>query len=88
MATKRRRDPYKNFNFLVFAGAAIGGIAVVAILRRLFARAETLYPGVYIEETPAGARPIEGVGTSTAAIAAHLTPGFRIQTTAKAVTGV
>lgn len=69
MATKRRRDPYKNFNFLVFAGAAIGGIAVIAILRRLFARSETLYPGVYIEETPAGARPIEGVGTSTAGFA-------------------
>ena len=26
----------------------------------------TLYPGVYVEETSSGTRPIEGVGTSTA----------------------
>jgi phage tail sheath protein FI len=28
---------------------------------------ERLHPGVYVEEVPGGARPIEGVSTSTAA---------------------
>lgn len=66
MANGRRGDPYRNFNFLVLFSAAIGGIAALGIFRKFFARAETRYPGVYIEETPTGARPIEGVGTSTA----------------------
>ena len=66
MATNKRRDPYKNFNFRLLLGAAIGGIAALGIFRKLFARVERRAPGVYIEEIPAGARPIEGVGTSTA----------------------
>lgn len=66
MANSRRRDPSSNFNFLVTLAALVGSVASVAIIRKLFARAERRAPGVYIEEVPAGARPIEGVGTSTA----------------------
>ena len=66
MANSNRRDPYKNFNFLAAIGAAVGGIAVLGLVRRLFARVERRAPGVYVEEKPAGTRPIEGVGTSTA----------------------
>ena len=65
MANNRRRDPYENFNLRLLFGAAIAGIAALGIFRRFFTRAETRYPGVYIEESPAGARPIEGVGTTT-----------------------
>jgi hypothetical protein len=67
MANRRRVDPYKNFNFQVAFGAAmaaVGGFALVKLLRRM--SAEYLYPGVYVSEVPAGSRPIEGVGTSTA----------------------
>lgn len=66
MTSTKRRNPYKAFNFLVTFGAVIGGVAALGIFRKLFARAERRAPGVYIEEVPAGARPIEGVGTSTA----------------------
>jgi len=66
MARNRRSDPYKAFNFRVLFGAVVAGVAALGIFRRLFARLERRPPGVYIEETPAGARPIEGVGTSTA----------------------
>ena len=59
-----RADPYKNFKFAV-AIAAIGAVAV-SIGRKLFAKVEVRPPGVHIEEVPTGARPIEGVGTSTA----------------------
>ena len=34
-----------------------------------------LHPGVYVEEIPSGARPIEGVGTSTAAFVGYATKG-------------
>ena len=34
-----------------------------------------LHPGVYIEEIPSGAKPIEGVGTSTAAFIGYTTKG-------------
>jgi len=34
-----------------------------------------LHPGVYVEEIPSGARPIEGVGTSTAAFIGYTTKG-------------
>jgi phage tail sheath protein FI len=34
-----------------------------------------LHPGVYIEEIPSGAKPIEGVGTSTAAFVGYTTKG-------------
>lgn len=71
MADGRRRDPYKNFNFLALLGAAIGAIAALGIFRKFFARGEIRHPGVYIEETPTGARPIEGVGTSTAGFTAR-----------------
>jgi len=66
MVNNRRRDPYRNFNFLALVGAAVGGLAAIGIVRRLFARAERRYPGVYVEEKPAGPRPIAGVGTTTA----------------------
>ena len=66
MANNKRRDPYKNFNFLALVGAAVGGLAALGIVRKLFARVERRHPGVYVEEKPAGARPIEGVGTTTA----------------------
>jgi hypothetical protein len=69
MAGNRRRDPYKAFNFLVPLGAAVSAVAAVAIFRRLFAKVEYRAPGVYVEETPTGVRPIEGVGTSTAGFA-------------------
>ena len=65
MGNSRRRDPYRNFNFRVLFGA-IGGIAALGLVRKFFTRARRQYPGVYIEEVPAGSRPIEGVGTSTA----------------------
>ena len=34
-----------------------------------------LHPGVYVEEIPSGARPIEGVGTSTAAFVGYVSKG-------------
>ena len=35
---------------------------------------EVTYPGVYLEETPGGVHPIEGVSTSTAAIVGYTDP--------------
>ena len=64
MSRETRDDPYKNFKFAV-ALVAVGAVAV-SIGRKLFARAELVHPGVYVEEIPTGTRPIEGVGTSTA----------------------
>lgn len=69
MANRKRRDPYTNFNFLAAIAAAVGGIAVLGLIRRLFVRVERRAPGVYVKEKPAGTRPIEGVGTSTAGFA-------------------
>lgn len=66
MPANKRRDPYKNFNFRLLLGAFVGGVAAFGIFRKLFARVEHVPPGVYIDEIPTGARPIEGVGTSTA----------------------
>ena len=34
-----------------------------------------LHPGVYVEEIPSGSKPIEGVGTSTAAFVGYSTRG-------------
>ena len=65
MARSSRRDPYRNLNFRVLFGA-VGAVAAIALVRKLFRKVERRYPGVYVEETPTGARPIEGVGTSTA----------------------
>lgn len=65
MARDRRRDPFKNFNFRLLMGALLGGFAALGIVRKLL-KAKRNPPGVYIEEVPTGARPIEGVGTSTA----------------------
>ena len=36
---------------------------------------EYLHPGVYVEEIPSGSKPIEGVGTSTAAFVGNATKG-------------
>ena len=44
---------------IVLIAAAVAGIVVVA--------KKYLTPGVYVEEVPSGSRPIQGVGTSTAA---------------------
>jgi phage tail sheath protein FI len=75
MANSKRRDPYRNFNFLAAIGAAVGGTAVLGLVRRLFTRVERRAPGVYVEEKPAGTRPIEGVGTSTAGFAGRVLVG-------------
>jgi phage tail sheath protein FI len=40
-----------------------------------------LHPGVYVEEIPSGVRPIEGVGTSTAAFVGYTTKGPMAQPT-------
>ena len=64
MSRETRDHPYKNFKFAV-ALVAVGAIAV-RIGRKLFAKAELVHPGVYVEEIATGTRPIEGVGTSTA----------------------
>jgi hypothetical protein len=64
MANRQRGDPYKNFNFrTVFGAVAMAGLAgtIAARLLRAFKSGKGT-----AEETPAGARPIEGVGTSTA----------------------
>lgn len=66
MVNRSRRDPHKNFNFLVMFSAVVGGVAALGIFRKMFARAEYRAPGVYVDEVSSGARPIEGVGTSTA----------------------
>ena len=60
----RRRDPYRNFNFRnMFGALALTGLAG-AIAARLFGGFKRGKGAA--EETPAGARPIEPVGTSTA----------------------
>ena len=69
MVNRKRRDPYRNFNFIIAIGTAVGGLAALGILRRLFGRVEVRPPGVHVEETPTGTRPIEGAGTSTAGVA-------------------
>lgn len=63
MSRGKRGDPYKNFKFLV-ALVAVGAV-LVRTGRKLFTRAERLYPGVYVDEVPTNAAPIKGVGTST-----------------------
>jgi hypothetical protein len=47
----------------------VAGIAALGFVRRLFARVEVRPPGVHVDETPTGTRPIEGIGTSTAGVA-------------------
>ena len=52
---------------VLFSAVALGGVAAaIGIIRKVFSKVEIRHPGVYIEETPTGAQPIEGVGTSTA----------------------
>lgn len=63
MSGERRYDPYKNFRFLIAFGT-VGAIAY-RMGRKWFARTETLYPGVYVEEVPITTKPIDGVVTST-----------------------
>lgn len=65
MSGERRYDPYKNFRFLIAFGT-VGAIAC-RIGRKWFARTETLYPGVYVDEVPITTKPIDGVVTSTSA---------------------
>ena len=60
----KRRDPYKNFNFrVVFSAVAMAGLAgaIASRLLRVFKSGKST-----ADDPPAGARPIEGVGTSTA----------------------
>ena len=66
MANSRRRDPYKTFNFRVLFSAMVGAVAAVGIVGKLLARRKRKPRDVSVEEVPAGPRPIEGVGTSTA----------------------
>ena len=59
-----RRDPYKNFNFRnMFGAVALATLtgAIAARLMRSFKRGK----GAAVD-TPAGPRPIEPIGTSTA----------------------
>jgi hypothetical protein len=66
MENKRRGDPYKIFNFrTLFSAAALAGLAgaFAGRLMRAFKGDQSA-----AEETPAGARPIETVGTSTAGL--------------------
>lgn len=65
MNRNKRGYPYKNLKFVV-AVVAVGAVAI-RVGRKLLTKAEVLHPGVYIDEIPTGTRPIEGVGTSTAA---------------------
>lgn len=60
----RRFDPYKVFNFRVAIGSALAAVAGLAILKRL-RRANSTSRRDYLPPD-SGARPIEGVGTSTA----------------------
>ena len=63
----KRRDPYRNFNFrVVFSAVAMAGLAgaIASRLLRAFKSGKKA-----ADFPPAGARPIEGVGTSTAAFA-------------------
>jgi hypothetical protein len=69
MANRKRRDPSRNFNFLVTFGALAGGVASLALFRKLRRKAEVVPPGVNVEESATAVRPIEGVGTSTAGLA-------------------
>jgi len=65
MGRGTRHDAYKSFKFAIGL-VAVGAIAV-RLGRKFLAKAEILHPGVYVEETPAGIRPIKGVSRSTAA---------------------
>ncbi len=63
MVNTRRFDPYRNFKFLAVIGSALAAVAGFAVVRKLL-------PGLSAKrrtpkETSSGARPIEGVGTST-----------------------
>jgi hypothetical protein len=49
----------------VIVGA--GAVVVVVAAKKKRRRQRYLSPGVYVEEVSSGARPIQGVGTSTAA---------------------
>jgi hypothetical protein len=61
---------------LALVGAGIVVVVVAAKKRR---RARYRSPGVYVEEVPAASKPIEGVGTSTAAFVG-LAPGSPVNT--------
>jgi hypothetical protein len=60
---------------LVGAGAAV----VVVAARKRRRRQRYLTPGVYVEPVSSGSKPIEGVGTSTAAFVG-LAPGSPVNT--------
>ena len=64
MSSNAQADPYRKLKVVVTI-VAVGAVAI-RLGRKVLARREFLYPGVYVEEIPAGSRPIEGVGTSTA----------------------
>ena len=62
-----RRDPYKGFSFRVLPAAALAGLAVFGFVKKLLTtRRKKDRPPASVEEIPAGSRPIESVGTSTA----------------------
>ena len=62
---------------LALVGAGI--VVVVVAAKKKRRRAGYRSPGVYVEEVPAASKPIEGVGTSTAAFVG-LAPGSPVNT--------
>jgi hypothetical protein len=56
-----------------------GIVVVVAAAKKKRRQDRYLSPGVYVEEVPAASKPIEGVGTSTAAFVG-LAPGRPVNT--------
>lgn len=71
MPDRGRNDPYRGFNFRVAFGAVLAAVAGLAVVKKLM-------PGTsgqtkrkskgYVSEVSSGSRPIEGVGTSIAAM--------------------
>lgn len=62
MINNRRFDPYKGFRFRALFASALAGAAALGIVKKLLRGASASKP----VESDTGARPIEGVGTSTA----------------------
>lgn len=67
VSNKRRANPYKGFNFRAVIGGALAALAGLGIVKKLLPGASASKPRKRTKEVEAGARPIEGVGTSTAA---------------------
>jgi hypothetical protein len=71
MPNRGRNDPYKGFNFRVAFGAVLAAVAGLAVVKKLMpgASGQTKRKSKgYVSEVSSGSRPIEGVGTSVAAM--------------------